>query len=58
MVYLVGFSANGVLGHKHVSIDSWKNGDDTQDVMQIIANVYNLNVDDIVLTFVFKLPDQ
>ena len=61
MIYLVSFkvaSGGNIYGHKHVYMERWASGDDTQKVMEIIGNVHKYNPDDIIITSVFKLPDQ
>ncbi|AUR91763.1 hypothetical protein NVP1164O_27 [Vibrio phage 1.164.O._10N.261.51.A7] len=61
MIYLVSFkvpSDGNICGHKHVYMEKWADGNDTSKVMEIIGNVHNYNPDDIIITSVFKLPDQ
>ncbi len=61
MIYLVSFkipSSGNICGHKHIEMERWSDNNDTAKAMEIIGKVHDYNPDDIIITSVFKLPDQ
>lgn len=59
-IYLVSFviHSDNKVGHINISMDRWSDGNGTLKVMEFIADKHGYDVSDIVITSVFKLPDQ